>query len=297
MLEATVAQGNLWKKLIDCINGLVNEANFDCSPGGMSIQAMDTSHVALVHLLLRDDGFAHYQCERNSILGLNLASLSKILKIVEGGDTLTFRHENDSDAVTLTTESKDRAKKCEFNLKLMEIEAESMGIPELEYKSHVTLSSQEFARIARDMAVFGDTVTVEVDNGGVKFSSAGDVGEGYVYLRAAGASDVKKSTGVKAERVKVEKAEPEDEDAPLATKFQVKQEKGASDAAGVEVNIEEPVSLSFALRFMNIFARGAALSDRVKLNFTRDSPCMIEFDIEGVGYLRYYLAPKVDDAE
>jgi proliferating cell nuclear antigen len=298
MLEATVAQGNLWKKLIDCINGLVNEANFDCSPGGMSIQAMDTSHVALVHLLLRDDGFSNYQCERNCILGLNLASLSKVLKIVEGGDTLTFRHESDSDAVTLTTESKDRAKKCEFQLKLLEIEAESMGIPDLEYKSHVTLSSQEFARIARDMAVFGDTVTVEVDNGGVKFSSAGDVGEGYAYLRAAGASDVKKSTAVKTERVKVEKAEPEDDDAPLASKFQVKQEKGGDAAAvGVEVNIEEPVSLSFALRFMNIFARGAALSDRVTLNFTRDSPCMIEFDIEGVGYLRYYLAPKVDDAE
>jgi len=287
--------------LIDCINGLVNEANFDCSPGGFSIQAMDTSHVALVHLLLRDDGFTHYQCERNSVLGLNLASLSKVLKIIDGSDSLSIRHEEDSDTVTLTSENNDRTRKCEYQLKLMEIEAESMGIPDLEYKSTVSLSAVEFAKIVRDMGVFGDTVTIKVDHEGIKFSSSGDVGEGFALLRV-NQGDIK-SEKIKNEiksEVKREKTEEED-DAPLAKKYSTKKEKeegaATSNANGVEVNIEEPVCLSFAIRFMNIFAKGAALSDRVSLHFAKDSPCMIQYSIEGLGYLRYYLAPKVDESE
>ena len=141
MLESVSDQGNLWKKLVDCINGIVNEANFDCSPGGFSIQAMDASHVALVHMLLRSDGFSHYQCERNTILGINLASLTKVLKIIDGGDQLTLRHDEDSDVLQIATESKDHSRRCEYQLKLMEIEAESMGVPEMALTRIVSLIS------------------------------------------------------------------------------------------------------------------------------------------------------------
>ncbi|KAG8345170.1 Proliferating cell nuclear antigen N terminal domain [Trypanosoma vivax] len=290
MLEAQVQQAHLWKRLIECINGLVNEANFDCNPGGLSIQAMDTSHVALVHMLLRDDCFTKYQCERNSVLGLNLASLSKVLKIVEATDSLTLRHEDDSDVVTLSSENVDKSRKCEYQLKLLEIEAQAMGIPEMDYKSTVTLSSQEFAKIVRDMTVFGDTVTIDIQREGVKFSSCGDVGEGYAFLRAAPDAVWRSKTETNV------KAEEDDEDALIARGHSGRGREGHT-AIGVDVRMQEPVTLSFALRFMNIFAKGATLSDRVSLKFAKESPCMVEYSIDQVGYLRYYLAPKVDDAQ
>jgi len=36
---------------------LVTDANFDCSNTGITLQAMDSSHVSLVSLMLRRDGF------------------------------------------------------------------------------------------------------------------------------------------------------------------------------------------------------------------------------------------------
>jgi proliferating cell nuclear antigen len=307
MLEATATHGNLWKKLIDCIQALVQEANFDCSPGGFSIQAMDTSHVALVHMLLREDGFSNYQCERNCILGLNLNSLAKVLKIVEGNDSLTLRHLEGSDIVVLQTENSEHTRKSEYQLKLLEIEAEAMGIPTMEYKSVVTLSSTEFAKIVRDMTVFGDTVTISVTREGIKFCASGDLGEGYAFIRASSSDfkhDKAAKSEVKGETVKpevkgeVKKEVVEDEDTPLIKKYETNKEgkdKTEKPDLGVEIRIEEPVNLSFALRFLNSFAKGAALSDRVSLFFAEDAPCLVEYSIEGLGYLRYYLAPKVDD--
>jgi hypothetical protein len=64
MFEARLTQGELLKKIIDSIKDLVTDANFDCSATGFGLQAMDSSHVSLVALLLRADGFEHYRCDR-----------------------------------------------------------------------------------------------------------------------------------------------------------------------------------------------------------------------------------------
>ena len=53
MFEARLIQGSLLKKVLESIKDLVTDANFDCSPTGFSLQAMDSSHVALVALTLR----------------------------------------------------------------------------------------------------------------------------------------------------------------------------------------------------------------------------------------------------
>ena len=52
--------------------GLLNEATFDCSDSGIQLQAMDSSHVSLVSLYLRSDGFDKYRCDRNISMGMNI---------------------------------------------------------------------------------------------------------------------------------------------------------------------------------------------------------------------------------
>ena len=61
--------------MLESIKDLVTDANFDCSATGFSLQAMDSSHVSLVALLLRSDGFDHYRCDRTISMGMNLANM------------------------------------------------------------------------------------------------------------------------------------------------------------------------------------------------------------------------------
>jgi proliferating cell nuclear antigen len=69
MFEARLVQGSVLKKVLESIKDLVTDANFDCSATGDSRQAMDSSHVSLVALLLRSDGFEHYRCDRTMSMG------------------------------------------------------------------------------------------------------------------------------------------------------------------------------------------------------------------------------------
>lgn len=294
--EAQVTHGIMWKKIVEAVKELVQEANLQITPAGIGIQAMDSAHVALVSLTLRGGGFAVYECSRNQMLGINMTSLSKILKTTENSDTITLRHQDDNDSLTVLAAATDKSKNSEFQLKLMEIDAETMSIPDMEYETTVTLGTAEFTKICKDMSIFGETIMVSVERDGVKFSASSDFGDGFVFLRSGSSADATVKSEVKRE-VKTEagvKKEPTaaDDDAPLAGE---KKKSEKVEAEPVKVEMSEPISLSFALRYFTIFSKAGVLSNRVVLKLAPDAPCQIHFEIEGLGHLRYYLAPKVEE--
>ena len=57
MFEAKLAEGHVFKKIIDSLKDLVKSVNFDANNTGLSMQAMDSSHVALVSFFLHESGF------------------------------------------------------------------------------------------------------------------------------------------------------------------------------------------------------------------------------------------------
>jgi proliferating cell nuclear antigen len=86
---------------------------------------MDSSHVALVSLVMRSEGFESYRCDRNMSLGISLVrydsslkikslfflivySMSKVLKTMGKDDSLTIRVNDDSDSIIIAMESQSK---------------------------------------------------------------------------------------------------------------------------------------------------------------------------------------------
>ena len=63
----------------------------------------------------------------------------------------------DAEVVTFMFESPNQEKISDFEMKLMVIDSEHLGIPETEYNGEVTMPSGEFQKICRDLTTFGDT--------------------------------------------------------------------------------------------------------------------------------------------
>jgi proliferating cell nuclear antigen PCNA len=66
---------------------------------------MDNSHVALVSVKLHADGFALYRCDRPLPLGVNLGSLTKVLKCAKDDDKCTLKATDDGDVLSLKYEA------------------------------------------------------------------------------------------------------------------------------------------------------------------------------------------------
>ena len=140
----------------------------------------------------------------------------------------------------------------------MEIDNEALGIPDTPYKCSIKMPSGEFTRIVRDLQVLGDACTIACTKEGVRFTVSGSIGTGNVLIRAA-------DTEKEEDRVTIE--------------------------------MEEPVELSFALRYLNFFTKAAPLSKSVVISMSPEVPVVVEFPIEDYGFVKFYLAPKIDEGD
>ena len=94
------------------------------------------------------------------------------------------------------------------------------------------------------------------------------------------------------------------------------------------IEMAEETTLTFSLRYLSLFTRATALCGSVRrlalrpslvlsvwplsqattavhhrdpyvpqvgLNMSADVPLMVEYKVEGLGYVRFYLAPKIDE--
>ncbi len=98
-------------------------------------------------------------------------------------------------------------------------------------------------------------VSIECTKEGVKFSCQGDIGSGSVQLR---------------QHTNVEKP-----------------------GENVEIDLSEPVSLTFSLKYLVNFCKASGLSETVKLSLSSEVPLLVEYGLSNNSYLRFYLAPKV----
>jgi len=120
---------------------------------------MDSSHVSLCALSLKSEGFDHFRCDKGISLGVNTPNLGKILKCAGNDDVVTLKSEENTDSLSLHFESPNQDRISEFDLKLMDIDSEHLGIPETAYKCNVKMPAAEFRRIITDLGVLGDTCT------------------------------------------------------------------------------------------------------------------------------------------
>merc|ERR1712226_817245 len=259
MFEARLVQGNLLKKVLESLKDLLNEATWDCADTGIQLQAMDNSHDSLVSVSLRADGFDKFRCDRQLSMGMNLTSMTKILKCASNDDIITVKAQDQADTVTFVFDAPNQEKVSDYEMKLMNLDQEHLGIPETDYAAVIKMPSGEFARVVRDLSQFGESVVISCTKEGVKFSAAGDIGVGNIKL---------------AQTANVDKEEE-----------------------AVTIDMQEPVTLTFACRYLNMFTKASVLAPQVTLSMSPEVPLVVEYKIGDIGHIRYYLAPKIEDED
>ena len=102
---------------------------------------------------------------------------------------------------------------------------------------------------------------VDATKEGVRFSAEGDMGSGSVMLKTGTAS-----------------IDEDEEDQTV-------------------VVLNNAVALTFSLKFLLNFCKATPLSKSVTLHLSTEVPMLVEYKVSDTGYVRYYLAPKMNDDE
>lgn len=259
MLEAKFQQSSFFKKIIDGLKDCVQLVNFNCSEKGIAAQAVDDSRVLLVSLAVTPDAFEEYRSDRAVTLGVDLNSLSKILRCSANEDSLTLVAEDSPDNMLVLFEDTKRERISEYSLKLMEIDADFLEVDQIDYDTTINMPSTEFAKIIRDLNQLSDSLNILVTKETIKFTSEGDFGSGSVIVKP---------------RTDVER--PED---------------------SVRVELEKPVDLTFGSKYLLDIIKAASLSVSIVVKLSAETPALFHFNLDGAGHLQYFLAPKFNAEE
>ncbi|OHT16054.1 proliferating cell nuclear antigen [Tritrichomonas foetus] len=218
---------------------------------------MDVSHVSLISIELPADNFESYKCESAIDLSFNIDTLTKVLKSADNNDTLTIRTEDAKEDIEILITSQNEDKNTRFKLKPIEIDANSVSIPEHTYKAKLSLSSAALSQLVKHLSEVDDAATVRCNEGNIVFSVSDSLLD-------------------------------------CTTTFI---EGGAPSSADEEVvvDVSEGCRVSYALRYLKAISAASSLSPRVSLSFSPHFPLLVEYELNEGGFVRFYLAPKVEE--
>lgn len=301
---------HIFTDIFNPINNFTDVINLQFYEDRLYVQSMDSTHVLLFEIVLRNTWFDSYKYTKPMTVGINCKQFSAFLKA--HGKTQSFRFSCDPDNkdgycfnyFTHTLEKiiaeeepelelepeekkgkkkgkkvekeKEKEKKMkliaknidhEFDIEivgnLVDIESDSLLIPETEHTAIFSLPSTKFSKIINNMQSLSDSITIHCDENKINITASS---------QETGAMTV---------------------DIPICDLTYFGIDEGAS------------LNLQYAIKYVNKICTYEKISNDVYIKITNDQPLCITYYLDkvpddedenkNIERITFYLAPKIDD--
>ena len=157
-----VQKAEIFALLFQHIKVFSEHINILFEPERMYIQSMDSARVSIFEVVLPSSWFDKYTCLTSMNIGISSHILFKILNTRDRTHKIEFACESNNDRLNIhfTSDDKNTYDK-HFEVPLIDINSETMAIPETDYQAEFTLSSGHFSALVNQLKNFGDTMDIE----------------------------------------------------------------------------------------------------------------------------------------
>ena len=146
----------------------------------------------------------------------------------------------------------------------MNLDQEHLGIPETDYAAVVKLPSNEFQRIIKDLSQFGESVVIACSKEGVKFSAAGTILLYDIIIVHSTLKVKRKKLFIQHWPVSQIISHYKIGDIGTGNIKLAQTANADKEEEAVTIDIQEPVTLTFACRYLNMFTKASCLAPQVK---------------------------------
>ncbi|MHA1409188.1 MAG: proliferating cell nuclear antigen (pcna) [Candidatus Odinarchaeia archaeon] len=181
MFKIKFADAKFWRNIIEALSSLVDEGNFIVKPEGISMKAMDPSHIAMVDFELPKDAFKQYECADEVKVGLNLDEMVKIMRRAGADDALELSVEPNSNRLNIKFIGKALRR---FGLSLIDIQNEELPTPNIQFKTRVKLTTDALRQAIDDALIVSDHIKFIAEDENLILKATGDTGEVEIKLNA-----------------------------------------------------------------------------------------------------------------
>ena len=177
-MEIQLSDTSLFRRSMEALKDFLPQAQFLVGSQGLRIRGMDTNHVGFVDYFLSAQDCTSFKAPKESVIGISTTVLCKVLGTAGAADRLTIATDEERLRLAFTGEGKT----SKFELPTLEIDAESVELPNMSYGATIKAKGSDFASAIKDLALFGDSITLQLNEDGFHMRAEGDVGKGSMTL-------------------------------------------------------------------------------------------------------------------
>tara|TARA_Y100000389_G_scaffold84558_1_gene81235 strand:- start:21875 stop:22714 length:840 start_codon:yes stop_codon:yes gene_type:complete len=254
-------QSIIIKFLTEAIKDILPDTNIEVSSEGIRIMSMDPTHTTLIHMNLGSSNFEKFHCTHKQIIGVNMINLFKLIKTITNNDTLTlFVHKNDMNHLGVNINNSSKKASTTFKLNLLDLNNGHIRIPPAQFTSVITMKSNDFQKICRDMVNISDEMEIKAVDKNLILTCKGEFAEQETILGECGNSGISFSKSV--------------------------------DVDTSAVSNTEIIQGIFSLKYLTLFAKCTNLCQTIQIYLKNDYPLIVCYNVGSLGEIKMCLAPK-----
>jgi proliferating cell nuclear antigen PCNA len=161
----------LFKKSIDSLSSLIEEANVRFKDTGIFIKAIDKTQILLVDFSISKSFFDSYKLEPN-LLALNIQELGNIISRSFPNDKLYIDIKEDYFKILL----KGKIER-DFHIPYIDLSDQELKLPDIKYKIDVNINAGLLKEIIKDVNLIASTLIFKVDDGKFYIEAEGEKGK------------------------------------------------------------------------------------------------------------------------
>ncbi len=169
------------KSSFEAISSIVSEVQIKVSSDeGLTLDALDKSHITLIHFNLKPDYFDEFECPEPLKLDVDADEFYKIMKRGKSDDIMILSADEGNLIIIYEGLSGHERK---FKTRLIEIYGEMPAPPEIPYvNDEITVNTKLLKQSVEDMELVGDRVVMKVDEDNFRMESEGDYGDAFMKV-------------------------------------------------------------------------------------------------------------------
>lgn len=160
-MELVFEDASLFKKYVNGIAALVDEAEFLIDEKGLSLKATDPSQISLVDFELPKKAFKKFEIKESTKLGVDLNYLNQILSRAKASDSVEFSFSNDKSKLSVVFSGKSRRT---FSIPLLDINTGELPLPKIDFDAEIKIKAEALNDSFKDANLISTHVVLSVEN-------------------------------------------------------------------------------------------------------------------------------------
>jgi proliferating cell nuclear antigen PCNA len=143
------------------------------------IQSMDKSHICLADIEIKKNWFSNYDTLKNNNIAVDSNHFAILMNYALKNDSLELKFEDEYEPDKLYINflnGKENKTSFDhfFELNLIDVDEEGLGIPSVDYDVEFTIESKKFVDTLSELNTFGQNLSIKCDENVIELNSNSD---------------------------------------------------------------------------------------------------------------------------